>query len=73
MLKTNAANATMEKAVSKSKKNKNNKNDHVNVPVVRSKDVLQENSSNTLDRKTNIMQKTNETKVIEKKRKCDFC
>ena len=73
MLKTNAANATMEKAVPKSKKIKNYKNDHVNVSVGRSKDVLQENSRNTLDRKTNIMQKTNETKVIEKKRKCDFC
>ena len=73
MLKTNAANATMEKAVSKSKKNKNNKNDYVKASVGWSKDALQENSRNTCDRKTNIMQKTNETKVTEKKRKCDFC
>ena len=65
MLKTNATNAGMEKAVSKSRKNKNNKNDHIKVSVGRSTEILQENSKNTLDRKTNTLQKTNETKVIK--------
>ena len=62
MLKTNAANTTMEKAVSNSRKNKT-KNYHVEASVGRSKEVLLENSRNTCDRKTNSMQKTNETKV----------
>ena len=62
MLKTNAANATMEKAVPKSKKNKI-KNDHVEASVGRSKEFLLENSRNVPDRETNSMQKTNETKV----------
>ena len=66
MLKTNAINAGMEKAVSKSRKNKT-KSDHVEASVGRPKEVLQDNCRNTLDRKTNIMQKSNETKVTETK------
>ena len=66
MLKTNATNAGMEKAVSKSRKNKTkilSKNDHVEASVGRSKEFLLENSRNVPDRETNSMQKTNETKV----------
>ena len=68
MLKTNATNASMEKAVPKSRKNKTI-NDHINAPVGRPKEVLQENSRNNLDRKTNIMQKNNETKVWKEMKK----
>ena len=61
MLKSNSTNGTMEKTKSKSRKK--------NVPVNDSvgggdKEALLESSRNTPDRKTNIMQKTRETKVM---------
>ena len=67
MLKSNSTNGTMEKTKSKSRKK--------NVPVNDSvgggdKEALLESSRNTPDRKTNIMQKTRETKVINKNENC---
>ena len=63
MLKSNSPNAAMEKSVSKSRK----KNVHVDASVGGggAKEALLENSRNTPDRKTNTMQKTRETKVME--------
>ena len=69
MLKSNSTNGTMEKTKSKSRKK--------NVPVNDSvgggdKEALLESSRNTPDRKTNTMQKTRETKVMENTLKCNF-
>lgn len=69
MLKSNSTNATMEKTKSKSRK----KNVHADASVGGGdKEALLESSRNTPDRKTNTMQKTRETKVMENTLKCNF-
>ena len=62
MLKSKPTNAAMERTGSKSRK----KNVHVDASVGGGdKEALLESSRNTPDRKTNTMQKTRETKVME--------
>ena len=58
MLKSKPTNAAMERTGSKSRKK------NVHVVGGGDKEALLESSRNTPDRKTNIMQKTRETKVM---------
>ena len=67
MLKSKPTNAAMERTGSKSRKK------NVNAVVGGGdKEALLESCRNTPDRKTNTMQKTRETKVMENTLKCNF-